>query len=62
MKMQSKMLENQARKTDQEIKQLTKKISFVLHSIINYLQEISRGNQEGARIYCDVPSFKNQLL
>ena len=54
MKMQAKQLEKQAKKAEQEMNQLKKKVTFVRVIMYFYVKEISRGNQEGARIYCDV--------
>ncbi|OAO16022.1 hypothetical protein AV274_2262 [Blastocystis sp. ATCC 50177/Nand II] len=52
MRVQAKMLQNQAKKLEMENKQLMKKITY----------EISRGNEDGARLFCDMAVQKRAQI
>lgn len=54
--MQSKRLNAEAKKLERDAKNLSKRIYYVILVYSCEAQEISRGNQEGAHIFCDVDS------
>ena len=52
--MQSKSLHAAANKLERDAKKLSKRVVYVATTGIDKAQEISRGNEEGAHLFCDV--------